>query len=182
MTASDFGNDPSHDLVLGGFEGSKMQHDDDAHHPRLMNLKDAKDLQVADGDTDIRGWAIQSADGQKVGEVEDLIVDTTLMTVRYIDGKLAHDDSSSGEPRNVLIPIALAQLDETHDTVTLHESYAETIRMPSYDGKTIPADGMDVTAHHDDARFFGTRRTGRESTSYIAPMADVPTDHTGKLL
>lgn len=182
MTASDFENDRSHDLVLGGVEGSKMQHDDDAQHPRLMNLKDAKDLQVADGDTDIRGWAIQSADGQKVGEVEDLIVDTTLMTVRYIDGKLAHDDSSSGEPRNVLIPIALAQLDETHDTVTLHESYAETIRMPSYDGKTIPADGIDVTADHDDARFFGTRRTGRESTSYIAPMADVPTDHTGKLL
>ena len=146
-----------------------------------MNLKDAKDLQVADGDTDIRGWAIQSADGQKVGEVEDLIIDTTLMTVRYIDGKLAHDDSISGERRNVLIPIALAQLDDTHDTVTLHESYSEATRMPSYDGKTIPADGMDVTAHHDDARFFGTRRTGRESTSYIAPMADAPTDHPGEL-
>ena len=35
MTASDFGNDRSHDLVLGGVEGSKMQHDGDARTIRV---------------------------------------------------------------------------------------------------------------------------------------------------
>ena len=55
-------------------------------HARFVHLKDSNDLKVADGEPDIRGWDLQTTDGMTIGKVVDLIVDTSLMKVRYIEG------------------------------------------------------------------------------------------------
>jgi hypothetical protein len=48
--------------------------------PRLVHLDEMSDLEVADGDPDLRGWDVRTAHDEKVGTVKDLVVDTGLMT------------------------------------------------------------------------------------------------------
>ena len=50
---------------------------------RLVPLDQMDDFKVADGDPDVRGWDVVASDGQKVGHVEDLLVDPGAMKVRY---------------------------------------------------------------------------------------------------
>ena len=57
----------------------------------LAHLDDLDDFQIAEGEPDIRGWDVRGADGQKLGEVEDLLVDTVALKVRYIEVKLDKD-------------------------------------------------------------------------------------------
>lgn len=54
-------------------------------HTHLRKLNDTRDLTVAFGDPDPRGWNVESIDGQHIGHVNDLIVDTDTMKARYLD-------------------------------------------------------------------------------------------------
>ena len=47
---------------------------DNMKHRRLQELK-RSDFDIVDGEPDIRGWDVKLAGGQKIGEVEELIVD-----------------------------------------------------------------------------------------------------------
>ena len=140
-------------------------------HPRLVHLKDSNDLAVADGEPDIRGWDLQTADGQTIGKVEDLIVDTSLMKVRYIEGKLKHDDSTAGVDRLVLFPMISARLDDGADTVILEYSIMQAQAMPTHTHDSLSKSAFDGD-ELDDANFFGTRRRGREASNYIAPRRE----------
>lgn len=137
-------------------------------HPRLVHLKDSNDLAVADGEPDIRGWDLQTADGQTIGKVEDLIVDTSLMKVRYIEGKLKHDDRTSGDDRLVLFPMISARLDDGADTVIVDYSIMQALALPTHTHDSLSEHALDGD-ELDDANFFGTRRRGREASNYIAP-------------
>jgi len=55
---------------------------------QLVHFDDLDDFKIADGDPDIRGWDVRGTDGEKIGEVEDLLVDTAAMKVRYIEVRL----------------------------------------------------------------------------------------------
>jgi hypothetical protein len=90
--------------------------------PRLVHLDDAGDLQVADGDPDIRGWDVRTADGEKIGKVKDLIVDTGLMKVRYIEASIDKEVLNASDDRHVLIPVGSARLDDDEDDVYLSSS------------------------------------------------------------
>lgn len=57
----------------------------------IAPLKDLKDYQVAKGDPDVRGWEVAGRDGRRVGKVNDLLVDTGAMRVRYLDVVLDPD-------------------------------------------------------------------------------------------
>ncbi len=140
--------------------------------PRLMHLSDASDLQVADGDPDIRGWELRTTDGQEIGKVEDLVVDTNLMRVRFIEGELTMEGHSDRENRRVLIPIESARLDEDDDKVIVDYSTLDASRLPAYDGETMPIADMDMESAFDDRSFFGTRRRGRETSPYISSVTD----------
>lgn len=157
-------------------------HAGEPQRPRLIHLKDASDLEVAEGDQDIRGWDMRTRDGRKIGKVDDLVVDTSLMRVRFIAGEVMLDDSTRDgareETRRVLIPIESAQLDEDDDNVIVELSTADTRSLPDYDGRTIPQGDLDIHYAFDDSSFFGARRLGRESSSYIAPLTDRTTRRT----
>lgn len=55
---------------------------------RLVHFDDVDDFKIAEGEPDIRGWDVRGTDGEKIGEVEDLLVDTAAMKVRYIEVKV----------------------------------------------------------------------------------------------
>src|SRR5919202_6130487 len=82
----------------------------------LVPLSDAKDLKVAEGNPDVRGWDVLASDGTEVGEVEDLLVDPAALKARYLIVEL--DDQIAGEEdRRVLIPVGAARLNDDDDTV-----------------------------------------------------------------
>ncbi len=77
---------------------------------RLASLDQLPDLQVAEGEPDPRGWEVVAADGRRVGEVDELIVDTAAMKVRYLDCDLDQRALHLHEDRHVLIPVGYAEL------------------------------------------------------------------------
>ena len=157
-------NDTRHDRNLRG---------------RLARLDELDDFQVADGDPDIRGWEVKTFDGRKLGKVEELIVDTDAMRVRYMEVKADRAAVGGNEDRNVLVPIGTARLDDEHDNVLidrlptggfagtpaytrdrLDENYERSLRDAYGDGKK----DRDL---FDDQGFWGKRRSGRENASYL---------------
>jgi len=99
---------------------------------RVVPLDDLDDFRVAGDDPDPRGWEVVAADGGKIGEVDDLLVDTAAMKVRYLD--VGVDDRLSAEPdRHVLVPIGYARLDRDHDRVIVDGLRSADLRaIPSY--------------------------------------------------
>jgi hypothetical protein len=48
-------------------------------------LRSLHNFRIAEGDPDVRGWNVLGADGRKIGEVDELLVDTQGLRVRYLD-------------------------------------------------------------------------------------------------
>ena len=153
--------------------------DDAIERPRLMHLDDASDLHVADSDVDIRGWAVRTSDGQQIGTVTDLVVDTRTMKVRYLEAMLRDVDGNSANDHAVLLSITNAHLDATEDVVILNETADSARQLPTYarDAVTrVCVETNTAAGNLDDRRFFGGRRHGREQSGYIASLADHSTE------
>ena len=56
---------------------------DNMKHRRLQEL-DRSDFSIVEGEPDIRGWDVRNTQGQKIGEVEELIIDAQRKKVRYM--------------------------------------------------------------------------------------------------
>lgn len=99
---------------------------------RVVPMDDLDDFQVAGDTPDPRGWEVVAADGRRIGEVDDLLVDTGAMKVRYLD--VGVDDAVSAEPdRHVLVPIGYARLERDHDRVIVDQlSSADLRAIPAY--------------------------------------------------
>ena len=52
---------------------------------QYARMSELGDYRVSDEDPDPRGWSVVGRDGATIGRVEDLIVDTAAMKVRYLD-------------------------------------------------------------------------------------------------
>ena len=101
---------------------------------RLVRLDDA-DYEVADGYPDPSGWDVKvgGTNGQKIGEVDDLLVDLDAQRVRYLIVKL-DENVARAKDREILIPVGLARLDDDHDDVLVPNQTAETlIGLPPYE-------------------------------------------------
>ena len=159
----------------------------------LQRLKELDDFEVADGDPDVRGWDVRTSDGRTVGKVEELLVDTGALRVRYLEVKLDRKELNLKEDRHALVPIGTARLDDDNDDVIVRESSADLLGAPQYDRSQMSeeyerslegwygqrrgaattakpaATGTDRYADslYDDSKFFGTRRKGRESNAYL---------------
>jgi photosynthetic reaction center H subunit len=159
---------------------------------RLMRLEDTKDLEVADGDPDVRGWKVKGDGDRDLGKVDDLIVDPDAMKVRYLLIKLDKDVAENNDERHVLIPVGIARLFEDTDDVRLNLTPAALASLPAFDkdrlddreyqatirercGITTTAD-QDIYANpaFDDQQFFGARRTGREQDPYFVRNPNRP--------
>ena len=112
---------------------------DNMKHRRLQEL-DRSDFEIVKGEPDIRGWDVKYTNGEKIGAVEDLIVDAKEKKVRYMlvdldDGKLKL------KHKKILVPIGLAELDSNHDDVlTPKISPEQFAELPEYDKNDLTPD------------------------------------------
>ncbi len=108
---------------------------------RIVSLDDLEDFEVAEGEPDVRGWEVLSADGERIGEVDQLLVDTTAMKVRYLDVDLENDLIGTDEDRHALIPIGFARLDEDNDQIFVDNLRKEDVRrLPAYEHGPVTRD------------------------------------------
>jgi hypothetical protein len=70
----------------------------------LKKLEDLDDYRVSDEDPDPRGWEVTAADGQEIGRVVDLVVDTAAMRARYLDVVVAPGGSVDNDERHMFVP------------------------------------------------------------------------------
>ncbi|MHB1225176.1 MAG: PRC-barrel domain-containing protein [Gemmatimonadaceae bacterium] len=83
---------------------------------RLVPLSDAPEYTLNERMPDVRGWDVEAADGEVVGEVRELIVDRAAGRVRYLEVELA-PTFAGREGRRVLVPVGLASVDSDDDVV-----------------------------------------------------------------
>lgn len=77
----------------------------------LKSISVLDDYKIEKGDPDPRGWSVVTADGNRVGTVEDLIVDTNMMKVRHMVVDLEGAGGvMADEDRSVLIDAQTAEL------------------------------------------------------------------------
>jgi hypothetical protein len=139
-----------------------------AKRERLMLLSDLKDLRVAKGEPDIRGWDVVTADRKKMGKVHELVIDTIDMKVRYLDIDVDGKILEVKEKSHVLIPIAGAQLDDEDNRVYLNEITVEELRaLPPYDHRRITRD-----FETNLASWFHRSRATPETAPPVTPAPD----------
>jgi len=102
---------------------------------QLARVGELSDYEVADHHPDVRGWDVVASDGQKIGDVKDLIADTTALKVRYLDIELDSDFRRSDDENRVLVPIEQARLIEDDDVVRLDAMASNQARdIPTHRG------------------------------------------------
>lgn len=106
----------------------------------LKRLSDMDDFKVADGEPDIRGWDVKTTDGQKLGDVDDLLVDTGTMKVRYIEVELDKEFATDEDHRHALAPIGSARLDDDRDDVILPLRATDITGLPPYTRGNVTRD------------------------------------------
>lgn len=100
---------------------------------RVVPLGQLDDFKVAEGDPDVRGWEVLASDGRKIGEVDELLVDTSAMKVRYLDVDVEDGVIGDGMDRHVLIPIGYARLEQEGDRVRVDGlASADLGALPAY--------------------------------------------------
>lgn len=142
----------------------------------VVPIDSVKDFKIADGNPDVRGWEVLASDGQTIGTVKNLLVDTRVMKVRYLEMATA---AGQGGGRRVLIPIGYARLDRGSDRVLVDELRSTDVAgLPSYGNQPLTRDDETTLRqrfdtsystppvahndfyehkHFDDQRFYGRR-------------------------
>jgi sporulation protein YlmC with PRC-barrel domain len=127
---------------------------------RIVPLDELDDFKVADEDPDVRGWDVFSADGRRIGEVDNLLVDTSAMKVRYLDIELDNKELGLEADRHVLLPVGYARLDDDDDRVIVDELQTSDLRnLPEYHHGPITRD-YEVGVRQSLDRSTGTRTGG----------------------
>ena len=104
------------------------------YETNLRRFSDMDDVEIAKDDPDPRGWDVIGSDGRRLGEVKDLLVDTTSMKVRSLEVELEGSNFNWDDNRRVAVPASGVRLDEDRDKVVLDSSlgHDELGRMAPY--------------------------------------------------
>lgn len=104
----------------------------------LVPLRQARDFRLPKGAPNVRGWSVFGEDHERVGTVEDMLVDPEGMKVRYLDVDLADDLFLLREDRHVVVPMEAAELRERGEDVWVHGLTAAQIALlPAYTGGAV---------------------------------------------
>ncbi|KAA3437066.1 PRC-barrel domain-containing protein [Rufibacter hautae] len=113
--------------------------DSSAASYHLKELGDSR-FTVAKGDSDIRGWKVSDSSGNNLGKVKDLLCDPEALKVRYLIVDLGGNVLDL-EPRDILIPIGLAELHEAEDVVMVPSITTVQLQaLPVYDKHHLTPD------------------------------------------
>jgi ferritin-like metal-binding protein YciE len=105
------------------------------------------DYEIRDGEPDITGWSVFNHEGNKIGEVQDMLFDPEARKVRYIVLELqANGQDVLDDDRLVLIPIGVAKLYTGEEQVTIPLASAEPLAgLPTYtSGSLTPETEMKI--------------------------------------
>jgi sporulation protein YlmC with PRC-barrel domain len=106
---------------------------------RLIEL-DRSDFTIVKGDPDIRRWDVRNGAGERIGKVDELIIDQAKRKVRYMLVDLGKNDLDL-DKRKVLIPIGLAELHRDDDDVILpHVEAKQVALLPEYERGNLNGD------------------------------------------
>jgi sporulation protein YlmC with PRC-barrel domain len=106
----------------------------------LVHLKDVKDFEFPKEQPDPRGWEVRTADGTKLGKVDDLLFDTAARRVRYLEVAVDKDVAKQAGRDYALLPVGTARLDDEHDDVIVNLSVADLGGVPAYDRRAFSRD------------------------------------------
>lgn len=125
---------------------------------RLVPIDTIPSVRALEGKPDVHGWGVVTADGSRVGEVTDLVVDTRAMKVRYLDITL--DDELAREiahEPHILVPVGDARVRPAERTVALAGlDRAAVLELPAYI-RMPPAPEFEATLRrHFEPGFSGT--------------------------
>ena len=123
----------------------------------LIPLSKADGYRVAENNEDVRGWDVRGNDGEKIGKVNDLLIDTGIDKVKYLEVKV--DRGLGGKDRNVLIPIGAARLADDEDVVLIDAGKDALRDYPDYTGQQITRDYETSLQSRLANAFRGTRNT-----------------------
>lgn len=134
----------------------------------LARLEELDGYKVADHDEDIRGWDVFTPDGRKVGKVEELIVDTSVLKARYMEVKLDKDAIGEGDDRWALVPVGIARLSDDEEVVIDH--VPGSVLLTKEERKRKPLDREVELAVRRE--FGGTSETTDREDFYADEMYD----------
>ncbi|MEO8216468.1 MAG: PRC-barrel domain-containing protein [Acidobacteriota bacterium] len=120
-----------------------MSHDDleETTERRLISLSEMSDFRISKGEPDIRGWDVVTSDNKRIGEVHELIIDTSAMKVRYLDIEVDPKILGIKKSSHVLVPIAGANLDDDDNRVYITRlASTDIVSIPAYDHRPIIRD------------------------------------------
>jgi uncharacterized protein (TIGR02271 family) len=80
---------------------------------------DEDDWAVADGEPDVRGWDVVTADRRRIGAVDDLLADPAAMKVRFITVDLDREMRTADNAQTVRIPISRTRIHEDEHKVVV---------------------------------------------------------------
>jgi len=106
----------------------------------LVHTRDLEKFELSKDQPDPRGWDVRSADGIKLGKVEDLLFDTNERRVRYVEVALDKDVAKGSGRDYALVPIGQARLDDNKDNVIVDLSSTELAGAPRYDRTNLSRD------------------------------------------
>lgn len=134
----------------------------------IVPLDQLDDFEIADGDPDVRGWTVLSADGRKIGEVDTLLVDTTAMKVRYLDVDMDDEFLAGDDERHILIPIGYARLDSEDDRIFVDSlDSARLTEFPSYRQGSLTSEYENSLRGYFDSRPANPDVVDRDSPDYM---------------
>lgn len=95
------------------------------------------DYEIVDGEPNIKGWDVKTEQGEKIGEVDELLFDPQSRKVRYIIVDLNDNVLSLDEDKKVLVPIGVAQLysDDYEDDTTGNDGIENGLADSGYTGE-----------------------------------------------
>lgn len=121
-------------------------------HKQLQSLRDMGDYEVSREDTDVRGWTVVGADGQRVGTVRDLIVDTSRMKVEYLDVGPTGNDATE-----IRVPVSSARIDTQKREVVVAGALSDDVA-----GYTEASRAAEAQASSSERRDATTLRRAEE--------------------
>jgi len=115
------------------------------HH--LARIEELSGFAVAEAEPDVRGWEVIASDGQRIGVVEDLLVDTEDPRIRYLEVRLdlGLDDGgvrAETHARTIGESLVRDSLLDIENRMTAGEHPGEPARHPGEGGshKLVPVD------------------------------------------
>jgi hypothetical protein len=127
-------NDDRADLHLDRTPTGRL--DEALPGPSVTPLSKLHNYRISEGDPDVRGWEVLGADGRMIGTVDDLLVDTEALRVRYLNVNLGSGLSGeeAGTPRLETPPLQA----EADGVSTGVEPYGTPLNAPAAMGGLGP--------------------------------------------